>query len=502
MPVRRRPRPSLHAILTRPALIAGLVALELLLAYAVVEDVVPVTAIAAVALLAVAITFMITAPRTFLLVLAAVWGITHSLMKDYPLLNVGSIEVTLSRGLGLVVVLGLMAVLVMPRHKAPPLPVALKALLGLVLLFGLLAVPLAPDKAEAASDFVRILSGVLIGIVAYREFGTRSDFLKLARVVTIAGVAVAVITILQLVLLRAAPGIAATIFGAGFYEESFDPNSVTSSAVRVSGPIGGAQETAGFLVVALAFALVRWWTLRERGRSGLTAAACVVIASGIVVTLTRAAMLALLVLLLLWALQRQSSVVSGTRLRVRLLALVVAFVAIAIPLIGVQTLASRLSDANPTASGQNFAQGRALIWNEEIKLLQASGPARLLVGHGGHSSYLLIYTSQGPPTRLSPHNVFLWSMVELGVLGLIAYVAFLVTLLGTYARTARRWRFTMAGKVGAVGFAITLAYLAQDMFTLSVSSPGHRWYFMLFVGASLRLCYEAARRAGDTVRDA
>jgi O-antigen ligase len=469
----------------RALAVAGALALELAVAYLAAGGVVsPLAALGGVLLLAT-VGFILLAPDTFLLTLAGTWGVTHALIKDYSIATLGSIDLTISRILGLVVVFGLAAVLVTSRGNAPPLPPALRALVLLSGLFLVLAVPLAPVLSDGAADFVRITSGILIGVVAFREFGRRERFLKLAGVATVSGVIVALLTLLQFALLRIAPGLANTIFGTAFYETSVDVTEIGNTAVRVAGPLGGPQETAGFLLVALAFALARW-SVREQARRGATVLACVVIASGILITLTRAATLGLIIMLFVWALQRQSQVLSGAALRMRLVTVLALFALVAVPAVGVQTLASRLSDINPTSSGQSFAQGRAAIWEQEVRTLRESGPARLLVGHGAHSSYVYVVDAYGGPSKqFSPHNVLLWSVVELGLIGLALYVTFLVTSIGAFSRATRRLRFQFGGKVAAVALALSLAYVAQDMFTLSVASPGHRWYFMLFIGAAL-----------------
>ena len=479
------------------AAIGAALVLELLVAYGIAGGILSPTAVVGGLLVVATIAFILLAPRAFLLTLAATWGITHAVIKDYTLVTIGSIDLTISRALGLLVVFGLAALLVTSRNDGPPLPVALRALVLLAFLFGVLAVPLSPNLSDGASDFVRITSGILIGVVAFREFGTRENFMKLARVATVSGVIVALATLLQFALLRVAPGVANAIFGTSFYETSVDVNEIGSSAVRVAGPLGGPQETAGFLLVALAFALARW-SLRDTERHrGATVAAALVIASGILITLTRAATLGLVIMLLVWALQRQSRVVSGAALRMRLTTVLALFVLIAVPVLGAQTLATRLSDINPTQSGQSFAQGRAAIWDEEVKLLRDSGPARLVIGHGAHASYVEVVDPYGgPKRRYSPHNVILWSLVELGLVGLAVYATFVLGSCAMFARATRQRRFEFGGKVAAIGLALTLAYVAQDMFTLSVASPGHRWYFMLFIGAALGACATgaAARR--------
>jgi O-antigen ligase len=219
----------------------------------------------------------------------------------------------------------------------------------------------------------------------------------------------------------------------------------------------------------------------------------------IAITLTRAAIGALLVLLVVWAVQRQRS--SGTvALRLRVFGLIAVTAAVAVPVIGAATIASRLSDANPTTAGSNFAQGRAVIWSQEFHLIGTSSPLALFLGHGAHAAYVSIETPLGFVPD-SPHNIFLWGIVEIGLAGTALYVAFLVSSIGLYARFARIERYRFKGQVAAVGIAMSIAYLVQDQFTLSVSSPGHRWYFMLFLGATLSVLVRSDAEKPATALD-
>src|SRR2546423_2705908 len=223
-----------------------------------------------------------------------------------------------------------------PRlHGAPgKLPGALTALVVFSILF-LVGTIVAASTGDALSDFIRVASGVVIGVLAYRMIDTESRLLKLARLVAIGGVVVACVTIVEFALIRVDRGLAESLFGSSFYQRSFTLSS-NQYAVRVNGPLGGPGETANFLVVAAAFALLRYTLLRERARSRATLLALLAICGGVLATLTRTAIIALLCLFFVWALQRQTRFGSAaaTRLRVLTATCLVAFVAV--PLVGVQ----------------------------------------------------------------------------------------------------------------------------------------------------------------------
>jgi hypothetical protein len=473
---------------SRIGLACGAILADVALALLIARSERGVFALLAVVVFVAIVGACIIAPRQVLFGLAVLWGLLHSILLDFQLFDVAGVSVSLSRGLGVVLVVGLGILLLArtPETRGLPIAVPLRALLIFTLLF-LIAVPIGPSGVDGGSDFVRVASGVLIGVAAFLVIDTRQRLLQLSRLAVISGAAVAAVTIAQFLLLRVSPGTAAAIFGSSFYERSYDV-ATQASAVRVGGPVGAPGETAGFLLVSLAFGLLRYSLLRDGATQRPRLFWLLLISCGVLATLTRAGIAAMLILVLAWAAQDQLRSVSLVAIRARVLALVAVVALLAVPFLGAENVSSRLSDVNPATSGANFAQGRASVWGREVAMLRTSSPVQLLIGHGAHSSYLLTYRGGLTPDRISPHNLMLWLLVETGLIGAVVYLVFLFGLAGRYLSVSQARRFAPEGKVAAVALAALLAYTAQDMFTLSVGSAGHRWHFMLFVGATLRAC--------------
>jgi O-antigen ligase len=362
-------------------------------------------------------------------------------------------------------------------------------------------VVIAPSKSVGAGDFVRLASGVLVGVAAFYVFDTRGRLLQLSRAVFLGGVAVAVMTITQYAISRVSPGAAHAIYGRHAFINSYDQSHSTHVA-RVAGALGGPGETSAFLLVTASFGLLRYALLRDTARCRGLAAGIALMGVAIVATLTRASTAGFVLLILIWMIQRQLRFVSSVGMRTKIVALSLGLVVLAVPLLGSNTLHTRLWDVNPNSSGTGFAQGRGAIWRKEIKLIEASNVPQLLVGHGARSSEIQIGTcgsggiacspeNYGQPIKQSPHNLLVWLVMETGVIGTALYIAFLIGA-GRRYRAAARWRrYEDAGKVGAVALAGLIAYQAQGMFLLSPTSPSHGIYFMLFIGATLRACTAA-----------
>jgi O-antigen ligase len=426
-----------------------------------------------------------TRPRVVLGVVGLLWGAVHTILSDFLIVRVGAVDVTLSRGLGVLLLVSFcLALPQLSRSEGSmPLPGSLRALVLFTSLFAF-AVVLSPEKANGATDLIRIASGTAIALVAFYVISTERALLRIAGLATVGGVAVACVTLVQFALLRIAPAVAAHLFGNGFYLASRDFNT-NSVALRVDGPLSGPGETGNFLVVAAAFVLVRLSLLRERQSVRKEVVALAIVTAAIGVTITRAAIAAFLILVIVWLAQRQHALRSVIGLRLRAVAGAVAVVAVIGSLVSSSTLQARVWDINPLSSGSSFAQGRGGIWHEEFALIRGGDLLHLLLGHGAHTAYVPVLTGS-TVTNQSPHNVVLWLVVETGLVGLAIYSAFVVATIRQFWRAAHAWRFTPYGQAAAVGLAVVAAYVLLDMFVLTVNSPGHRWYYMLLLGSLLR----------------
>lgn len=431
-------------------------------------------------------------PRSALLIVAGLWGVVHTVLSQTDFGgSVGGQSLNLSRAIGAALVAGLgLALLNLVRQRIS-VAAPLRAAVLFLALYSVEAV-MSPTRSQGFGDLVRVAAGILVGVAAYYVFDREPLLLKLARVVSWAGVIVGVATIMQFTLARVSAGLAAAIFGSASYTYSYNATG-TAAAVRVFGPLGGPGETAGFLLVAASFGLMRYALMRETtARLRGQVVGLIVIAAGIVATLTRSSTAGLLILIVLWLVQRQSRALSAVGTRAKVLVVVAVAVLVAVPLLGAKNLQARIWDLNPTTSGQSFAQGRGQIWSLDVARFRSSDPAQVLLGHGAHASYVDLLRS-GVPTDTSPHNLIVWLLLDTGILGAAIYLWFLFSAAGAYLRAARVGRYESAGRVGAVALAALVAYQAQGMFTLSPNNPGHGLYFMLFIGATLRAVFDRER---------
>jgi hypothetical protein len=485
-----RPLPDLRRGRNLVLLVGAVIAVDLLASLFVTHEqgqAVPVLGAA----VAIGIVFWFAVgTRSALVAFAAWWALLHGFLFSTSVGgSAGGASLNGSRALGGAIVVGVGLGLLLNAHRrrvrlTPPL---VAVFLFLVLYAG--DALISPLRSVGAGDFVRVASGVLIAIAAFYAFDTRDRLLQLSRAAYLGGVAVAGLTIVQYAITKVSPGAAHAIFGSHAFVYSAD-QSHSNHVARVAGSLGAPGETSGLLLVTAAFGLLYYTLLRDTARTRGIAAGIALMGMAIVATLTRASTIAFLLMILIWMVQRQLRSVAPVGLRMKILAGIAVCVVLAVPVLGAQTLHTRLWDINPASSGTGFAQGRGAIWHAEAVRFEHSTISQLVLGHGAHTAYLEGYIN-GRPTETSPHNLPIWLLMETGLMGTALYLAFLIGAGRRYWAAARWRRFEYAGQVGAVGLAALIAYQVQGMFLLSPTSPGHGIYFMLFVGATLRACSAA-----------
>jgi O-antigen ligase len=420
-----------------------------------------------------ALALCVLRPRWALLGFVSFWGAAHVLLSNGEGESVGGASTSISQLIGVTVVLGFgITVVRLHARRSSPLPFPLRTLATFGLLY-LIAEALTPMHSQGLSDLVKLVGGLVLALMGYYLIDSQARLIALSRAVAVAGVLVATVAIAQF-----ATG---SSLGLASY-------SATQGVYRATSVAGGANGTADFLLVVAGFLLLRYTLRRDQRQARGDLAALAVVAMGIVATFTRADVLALVAMLLLWAALWQIRSVSAlaTRLRIALTLAVVAFAVV--QAVGGATLVARIEGNSSSSSENNLLNGRGAIWSNELKTFESANLGTILIGSGAHTSYTNVYIPQSFKYReFPPHDLFLWLAIETGFVGLAVYSVGLLALSASFLRVARRRRFTMTGRVAAVAFATTLAFTFDSVFHNTQVSTGSDWYFMLFIGATLRM---------------
>lgn len=450
------------------------VALDLILAYAAFDRGAARTVLGGVLGIELLV-LCIVRPWPALVAFAASWGVVHVLLSSGEAEGAttgGSASASQLIGVTLVLGFGIAAVWAHSRRGPRSVPFPLRAFAAFVVLYAIGEL-LTPLHRAGLSDLSKVMGGAVLAFIGYYLTHNERRLLALTRAVSIAGGVVAVDALIQ-------------------YTTSSGP--ALRSAAHLSGPfrasslLGSANGAAEFLLSCAGFVLLSYTLRRDRRRAHFDLAMLVIVSIGIIVTFTRSDILALLLMLAVWAALWQLRSISPMAVRVRLAVVVLAGTVALVQVIGSTSLLSRLEGRQHTYTQTNVLNGRTAIWSNELHKFESADIGTILIGSGAHTSYTKVYEPEAEKyVEYPPHDLLLWLIVETGLIGLVVYGAALFTLGRSFLKTARRRRFTPSGQVAAVAFAATLAVMLDGLFHNMQVSSDSEWYFMLFVGVALRM---------------
>lgn len=264
---------------------------------------------------------------------------------------------------------------------------------------------------------------------------------------------------------------------------------------RLAGPIGETNRYAQAMLVLVPLGLVQALGGRTRRERLLSAAATALITTGLVLTFSRGAAVGLVVMLLVAAAMRV--------LKVRWVLLAAGCFAAVLPFVPayaqrLATLAEVVDAGNPFASrGVDGAiQGRL---SENLSALGAMREHPLLgVGPGGFPSVYQRYVRdlgiRPHEGEREAHNLYVGTGAELGLLGLLCFLAVVAVVLRDLLRARRLLAGTdPQAAVLAGGFALALvAHLASGLF---LHQAFQRYFWLLLALAACAAAVADARGA-------
>lgn len=330
-----------------------------------------------------------------------------------------------------------------------------------------------------ADGTLTLLSGVIFCWLLGQTLTTRRQVLRLTLALVIGSVPVTIYGLLQ------ATGLDPLVW-------------ISDSVSPVLSTVGRSNYLAAYLVMVMPFTLALWQSGQDgqpARRFGLLFALQL---TCLLLTLARAAWLGLLIGGLLAGLalaQRGGAFAQDSRRRGLWLA-----GGLLVGLAGVGLLYAMSTSAlvQPSAYGMRpvvYAQLRAdsaaarlIFWRVSLRLLDG----RWLLGYGPGTFGSLVAAAQpaeltaaGPAASLldDPHNLLLDRLLQTGVVGLLAYLALLLT-------TARRWLLAWRGSADrqalfilAATLAAMTAFLVQAQATPNVVTTDALFWVMMALAA-------------------
>jgi len=232
--------------------------------------------------------------------------------------------------------------------------------------------------------------------------------------------------------------------------------SLVQGDYRAAGPLGDANDFAFFLVAAVPLALA----LRSYGRRRLWTACALVSLAAIAGSLSRGAALGLAVVTV-WA-------VLGGHIKARTAAWSAAFVVVALVLVAllVPALVTEKVEAKNKVAATNVDE-RKIRWLVTAEM--AADYPVLGIGPGGFRTHYDRYVGDRDPNPIHElkvaHQMYLEVAAELGLLGLVAFLAIGVAGWRAAGRAAAADRALAVGiRAAMLGMAVAAVFLTEQYY--------------------------------------
>lgn len=283
-----------------------------------------------------------------------------------------------------------------------------------------------------------------------------------------------------------------------------------AASPRASGPIGDPNYYGQILLVALALALLACWRERSPRLKLAAAGASALIAIAITFTFSRGAGFGFLVLLVIMTFLRYITARQLVAIGVGVLVLLLAFPGYRSRVATIGDLGGATAEAGAEGAADVSARGRATEMLAAA-LVFVDHPV-VGVGPDVFPDYYQQYAQQvgievhdtvthgrreGEQAQRQSHNAFLSVAADLGLFGVLVFVAIIANTIWTLAQARRRWLRTRPDLATlATGFILAVvAYVTTGLF-LTLAYERYFWLLVALAGAagSLALSRDAVAR--------
>lgn len=307
--------------------------------------------------------------------------------------------------------------------------------------------------SQTISDWLRLASVFMFYVLLLEAFHTNEDIGKIV-------LAYFVSSVLPVLM--------------GLYQFATDQGVYVDGFHRVYGTFVVPPVLAFYLVGLLPLSIVYLVHTRAKSVKVLMAIWICLMLIDLVATYTRGAWIGVFIALSMLAFWRYRALL--IILPVLLIALAVAFP---------QTV-ERFGDLNEVRPIYGYSEANTFAWRTRFwfDTVLANSESSLFVGAGLGAIKQTYYTD--------PHNDYLRLYVETGVLGTLSYLAVLVSLFATAAKTYRLAMSRLHKDLAAAFVAVFLAYVTMSIADNIVLGPALQWYFWT-QAALVRIALELSR---------
>ena len=421
--------------------------------------------------------WLLVKPVLALSVFLSVWGTTQFLLNEIVLFQLSSVSMTLSRTMGVLLILSLGAKLVFSVIKHV---VQIGNWLSIETGFwGFTAFMISSaltlifwQGEDALSAFIRLLSGFVIFLTISLLVKNEAELLLFAKLATLSGALTGIFTTVTYILAK---------YTSLPVLDTLLRSTQGDTALRAGGNLGGPMKTAGFLLVCFGFGLLAFEVAKTQRARLFYLILNLIMGIGLLTTLTRSSLIGLLAALFVYLFWTKKSSLQ----MLGIMSLVLGVLLAGVFMVGWDSVIARMSDVNAIGSSADLSMagsGRILLWQSNLAAFWGGDLFSKVFGNGLSSTPSLVWLYSNSITDNVTHNDYLEILVSNGLAGLLSYLVFVGSIIRVVLKAKRRQGIT--GLLGRTLGPVLLVYLCiQSNLDSTVYTTNHRWYFLAATAA-------------------
>ena len=272
---------------------------------------------------------------------------------------------------------------------------------------------------EGIYTYIKITAPLIIMLITPYIINLPKHFITFIQLIVIGTLINAVLTFYSFIALKT---------GTPFTANAIIRGINVSSLVRPLGMSGGPGATSASIIIGVLASFYLYQITKKQKYLFFI----VIMILSLVTTLTRTGILALLMIFIFdFVLERTSVFMKVPKTLFKILIGIILIILVVRYIIGIEYVEQRLSDIPMFGKNLTYesGQGRWGLWMSTFEQLKTYNLGELLIGRGFHAAF-----EPYPPTPYAKkmygtHCDFLKITVEMGILGLLIYLLFLLKIL-------------------------------------------------------------------------
>ena len=368
------------------------------------------------------------------------------------MINIGRFSLNLASIFGILVILFCLFVIIKNHKKLKS--IALTTNWTFFIIISFFSIFISTNPATSIIEFTRLISIVLIYFTSFLLIKTNKDLSKLIKVIIASAIVPSFFAFYQFIFNKGL-----TIVEEGIFN-------------RIFGTFSHPNLLAFYILIPLSLCFIIFLVSNKRKVQIITYGfLSVFFILTLIFTYTRGAWIGFIII---------AFIIGIVKFRGFLVIIVFTLIISYIGIDGIQSRAQETIDVSPYGS----IQWRLNLWDDSLRYIKE----KPILGHGVGTANETIYRNRGPKFGSThPHNDYLKISLEMGILGLIAYLLLIINLLLKLFHIYKKEKKPNLRALTLVVLVLSISIFATSFGDNMIRNTALQWSFWALIGGVLKI---------------